>query len=231
MLLATNRTLADALSRVFAMPVGISPAPMWYSDEPVENPPSRARPLATFIGHMRPSHGYSIVPAVVREIAALDPSVQCAISLGEVNRKLPLDEYLQLRKSGLADVRVGWQPDRVMTTLIRESTVVVLPYARDTFRTSISGLLAHAAAHGRPCVAPSDTTMADQIDAGEVIGLTYEGEEPRAIAEAVVEVVQGSAGYLADARRVADAWRKTQSGPALVEQLMSWAEREVAGAS
>lgn len=233
LIMATNRRLARKLSRVLDLSVEISPVPMWYSDDPIQHPPAHSqevsRPQVAFIGHMRPSHGFNIVPAVVRELCSQDPSLRCVISLGQINKMLPLQEYSRLEELGLARILRGWQPEDVLATLVSESTVMVLPYNRRYFRTRVSGVFSGAVASGRPCVVPSGTWMAEQIISGRASGVSYPGGDVKAIAAAILEVINGSEEYLAVARRVAYDWRRLQSGPAFVEQLMSWAQRTGAG--
>lgn len=226
MLAATTRGFGRPLGKAMDIRFIVPPAPVWYPGADVDGGIGELKknaPLqAAFIGQMRRDHGYHLVHDVVRALQVGKPKVRCVIQLGVVPKELDLAPYDELERKGMARLLRGWQEDEVIMNLLRESSVAVFPYNRATFKDRLSGALCTAAGYGRPCVVPSGTWLAEQVQSGGVAGAIYEGDDPEAIATAVRTVLADRDRQVNRARELAPLWRAKESGGALTHGLVRW---------
>lgn len=229
-LAATTSGIGNPLRKAMGLRFLVPPAPIWYPGADVNGGigiPGKGAPLqAAFIGQMRRDHGYDLVPGVVRALQTGKRKVRCVIQMGVVPADLDLAPYEELERKGQARLLRGWQEDDIIVDLLRESSVAVFPYSRDTYKARLSGALCTAAGYGRPCVVPSGTWLAQQVESGRVAGAVYEGDEPKAIAAAVRSVLADRDAQVKRALELALPWRAKESGGALTRGLVQWVRHD-----
>ena len=126
-------------------------------------PPSGSTLL--FFGLLRAYKGIDVLVRALGEI----PGARLVVAGDPLDPIEPLQELA--RDLGVADRidwRLGFLPDSEVDELMRETTVVVLPYRR----TDASGVLATAIGHGRPVVVTDVGALGETVrdfDLGEVV--------------------------------------------------------------
>ena len=111
----------------------------------------------------------------------------------------------QARRSGVADsvsFEPGYYDGSMLTALIQQSSVVVLPY--DSTDQVTSGVLVDAIANGRPVVATAFPHAVELLNNGA--GIVVDHDDPAALASALREIVTQprlAGAMAAEARRLA----------------------------
>ena len=111
----------------------------------------------------------------------------------------------QARRSGVADsvsFEPGYYDGSMLTALIQQSSVVVLPY--DSTDQVTSGVLVDAIANGRPVVATAFPHAVELLNNGA--GIIVDHDDPAALASALREIVTQprlAGAMAAEARRLA----------------------------
>jgi glycosyltransferase involved in cell wall biosynthesis len=148
------------------------------------------------VGRLVPVKGISYLIAALPEIIRAVPSAQLVV-VGDGPERDPLER--QARHLGMAgQVRfVGWRSD--LERIYPDLDVVVLP----SLREGTPVVLIEAMAAGRPVVATRVGGVPDVVADGDT-GLLVPSRDPRALAEAVAKILQGTllARRLGDAGRV-----------------------------
>ena len=172
-------------------------------------PPSGSTLL--FFGLLR---AYKGIDVLVRALAHI-PDARLIVAGDPLDPVAPLQQLA--RKVGVAERvewRLGFLPDEEVAALMREATLVVLPYRR----TDASGVLATAIGHGRPAVVTDVGSLGETVrdfGAGEVVP---PGDE-RALADACLRL-------LTDADRLAAAFEGTRAARRALTWDASAAEHE-----
>jgi glycosyltransferase involved in cell wall biosynthesis len=130
-------------------------------DEPI--PPSGSTLL--FFGLLR---AYKGIDVLVRALAHI-PDARLVVAGDPLD---PVEPLQQLARELGVDARIEWRlgflPDADVAALMRQATIVVLPYRR----TDASGVLATAIGHGRPAVVTDVGSLGETVrdfGAGEVV--------------------------------------------------------------
>jgi glycosyltransferase involved in cell wall biosynthesis len=221
---ATNTALARALAAVFDRDVPVLPPPLWYGEPSPANAQTHARPVIAFLGYLRPEKGHGLIPPLVRALRKRDVGADVLVHVSSANRAASdLTEYQKLEREGLATLVNRWLPEDELGRLIGSASLVTLPYGREHYTHMISGVFCSAVAAGRPCVVPSDTWMAEQLSSGRAAGVSYGPETVDSIADAIVAALGMLPELGPRAQAAAAAWRREQSGGALISKLMAWA--------
>lgn len=225
---ATNSRLAGLMSGPLGIKVAVFPAPIWYAAASAATGATAAAPeppVIAFLGDMRAEKGYKVVPPLIRAAHSGGLPARFLVHLGVARDIRDLGPYHALQQEGLAEVVTGWVPDDRMQAMIESAALIALPFDRVRYHSGVSGVFCLAAANARPCVAPSGTWMADQIEAGDAAGLCY----PEGGVEVIVETLARALGRIrelrASAAELAPLWRERQSGSALVARLLAWAHQ------
>jgi glycosyltransferase involved in cell wall biosynthesis len=168
--------------------LGVEPAHIAYIPHAVfeadggdaPSPPSGSTLL--FFGLLR---AYKGIDVLVRGLAHM-PETRLVVAGDPLDPVEPLQQLArELGVDGRIEWRLGFLPDEEVAALMREATIVVLPYRR----TDASGVLATAIGHGRPAVVTDVGSLGETVrdfDAGEVVP---PGDE-LALAEACVRLLQ-----------------------------------------
>jgi glycosyltransferase involved in cell wall biosynthesis len=171
-----------------------------FPDGPSEPPMGRT---LLFFGLLRAYKGLDVL---VRALALL-PAARLVVAGDPLD---PVEPVRQLaRELGVADRiewRLGFLPDAEVDELMREATIVVLPYRR----TDASGVLATAIGRGRPAVVSDVGSLGETVrdfGAGEVV--------PPGDHEALAAAC---ARLLEDPRRLAEAYR----GALAAREALTW---------
>jgi glycosyltransferase involved in cell wall biosynthesis len=143
-------------------------------------PPSGSTLL--FFGLLR---AYKGIDVLVRALAHM-PDVRLVVAGDPLD---PVEPLRQLARELGVDARIEWRlgflPDEEVAALMREATIVVLPYRR----TDASGVLATAIGHGRPAVVTDVGSLGETVrDFGA--GLVVPPGDERALAGACIRLLE-----------------------------------------
>jgi hypothetical protein len=176
------------------------------------------------LGGARREKGSDRIPAIITEVRKLG-RVDFAVQIA--NEDLPpaaLEELCSIE--GQPGVTVIHGPLDLATyhSLLARIDLLLLPYERIPYHTRASGPFVEGCVIGRPSVVPSGTWMGDQVAAGKAAGVTYAGDDPTAIAAAVMRAAADLPALASLAQAHAPEWtRKRTCGP-----FLDWLECEIA---
>jgi glycosyltransferase involved in cell wall biosynthesis len=148
------------------------PHPVFDAPAGAEISPPRGRTLL-FFGLIRRSKGLDLLLEALPSV----PGARLVVA-GD-----PL-EPVEALPSESVDWRLGYVPDADIPALLREATVVVLPYRK----IESSGVLATALGHGRPVVVTDVGSLGDTVREYGA-GLVVPPEDPAALAEACTRLL------------------------------------------
>jgi hypothetical protein len=100
-------------------------------------------------------------------------------------------------------------------------TVVLLAYEPQAYTSGSSGVFVEAAGLGKPVVVPGGTWMAQQIEAGFAVGMTFEESSADSVTKALLPVLKNVDRLGASARDVAARMRTENSCQRYVEKMMT----------
>lgn len=86
---------------------------------------------------------------------------------------------------------------------LERSTLVLLAYEAQPYRILTSGVFTEAASLGKPVIVPRGTWMAEKIEQGYGVGLSFEDTSPRSIADVILKSIRASAQLTVAAQRIA----------------------------
>ena len=176
-----------------------------------------SRPTILTLGLLRPGKGIERVidampslndaPGRPRYLVAGPTHPKVLAADGEAYRDARIE---QARRNGVADsvkFDPGYYDGSMLTALIQQSSVVVLPY--DSTEQVTSGVLVDAIANGRPVVATAFPHAVELLNSGA--GIVVDHDDPAALASALRQVVTQprlAGSMAAEARRRAPemAW-------------------------
>jgi glycosyltransferase involved in cell wall biosynthesis len=156
------------------------PHAVFESDSHTEPSPPAGSTLL-FFGLLR---AYKGIDVLVRALAHI-PDARLVVAGDPLDPVEPLQELARgLGVEDRIEWRLGFLPDAEVAGLMREATIVVLPYRR----TDASGVLATAIGHGRPAVVTDVGSLGETVrdfGLGEVVP---PGDE-QALAEACIRLL------------------------------------------
>jgi glycosyltransferase involved in cell wall biosynthesis len=154
-----------------------------------------SRPVILTFGMLRPGKGIervidvmpllNDVPGRPRYVVAGPTHPKVLAADGEAYRDARI---AQARRSGVSDsvsFDPGYYEGSMLTALIQQSSVVVLPY--DSTEQVTSGALVDAIAHGRPVVATAFPHAVELLNSGA--GIVVDHDDPAALASALRQVI------------------------------------------
>ena len=221
---ATNRKLGEALSPIIGRELHVAPSVTFYNDAPVPPPrPLDGRPLRIgFLGSARGEKGYDVIPDLIRAASAAQLPMRFFVQCHGFDRPL-VEKYQALRDEPQVELFGRWLTDEEMVRLVDHVDIVAMPYDRARYASMVSGVFTLAVGHGKPALAPSGTWMAEQIEAGEAVGLVYDGEDVDAVLDALRRMAADLPALSRRAVEAAPLWRRDNSGETLVRRLFDWA--------
>ena len=190
---------------------------------PAIQKPAAAPPLVGIVGGARAEKGSHLIPAIIkatRELKPLNFVVQLANELYSAEAFAELANALD--EPGIEVVR-GPLDQLTYQSLLARCDLFLLPYQRVPYKKRASGIFVEAALTGRPAVVPSETWMADQISAGAAAGTFYDGDEPMAIAAALVSAAEALPDLALQARMLAPEWQRTMT----LDVFLDWLQAEI----
>lgn len=237
--------LAEELTELLGTKVDVAPIPLPYDeyDEPDADTsakaPSTLRPSLPFrvlrslrglrgitaarlprvavLGGLRREKGSYLVPDIIRACRTL---VQVEFLIHLENNSLPDEEARRLRRVARERhvVAVTGQMSRpAYHAALKSADIALFPYEIIPYRKRNSGVFAEAVAYGIPVVAPRETWMAQQIEAGRAAGAIAEDLRPDCFARAIAHCVRHLEPLRRSALDKSAAWRKTTGIPAFVD--------------
>lgn len=179
--------------------------------------------LVGVLGGARPEKGSHLIPAIIRESRRLG-SVRFAIQL--VNEQLTAEAFAELcemeHEPGV-EAAHGPLDQEAYRSLVARCDLVLLPYQRIPYLNRPSTIFIEAAMTGRPVVVPSGIWIGDQVAAGGAAGTVYDGDDPAAIAAAVIRAAEALPQLALLARERAAEWRRTMT----LDVFVDWLDAEI----
>jgi hypothetical protein len=107
---------------------------------------------------------------------------------------------------------------------IAEADIVALIYRPEPYKLLTSGVVAEAAAYGKPIVGPAGTWIAEQIETGRAIGHVFDQPSVRSIAAALLKSLADLQRLQSAARAIAETTRFANSSQRYLERMSTLAE-------
>jgi glycosyltransferase involved in cell wall biosynthesis len=223
-LCAATPGLAEELSARLAWPARSMPAHLVYSDfGPVGSQPSPRsfprKPVVAMLGGARPEKGSHLIPAIVA--ACRDTTRVCFLvqAFNETCDRADFRALHALHRAREVKLLRGAVGRRRFLAALSEADMLLFPYDRLPYRQRNSGVFCEAVAAAKPVVAPRGTWLGGEIDDGRASGVSYDGEGPEVIAEAVGECARRLPELSVHAHALAPAWRAEQSLTAFLDAV------------
>ncbi len=203
-------------SRVHVIPGGIDPS--WFE---VKRAPS-LKPELVFWGRMEDEKG---IPELLKALAIVVkkiPAIKLTL-VGEGNR---LEDYKkQVRKLGLIPkvVLSGWRSQNDIQDLTAQAHVAVLPSRIESFGIAV----AEALGAGVPVITTNRGALPEIVEDG-VTGTLVAMEDPKALADAILTVLENGEKFRSIAGRGREIARKKFSWDSAAKQLISLYRQELA---
>jgi glycosyltransferase involved in cell wall biosynthesis len=221
---AVTEALCAELSELLGVPTALVPMMM---------PPGAYVPLerkalgeatVAFVGGSRHEKGAHRLAAILDAVGR-DDRVSFAVQLA--NELLSHEEFAELCRAmeapNITAVH-GAMEQSLYRSFIAKADILLLPYERTPYRKRPSAIFVEAASTGRPVVVPSGTWMSEQIEGARAAGIIYEGDDPQAIAAAVLVAIDRLPQLAAKAKDCTSYWQtKMQVGP-----VLDWFAAEIA---
>jgi hypothetical protein len=221
---AVTPGLGHELTTLLNTPV--LPVPMPIKVDMMTPGPARAagaHPVVGFVGGMREEKGSHRIPDI---IAACRSHGEVDFVLQLANELLPEATFGDLCNlcgaPGIQGVSgpLDCGPYRDMFAGL---DLVLLPYSRINYKQRGSSILVEAALMALPAVVPDRTWLADQIAAGTMAGIIYEGEDCESIAAAVMRCIADLPALSARTRALGPYLRQRHG----IEPFLDWLEGEI----
>jgi glycosyltransferase involved in cell wall biosynthesis len=190
---------------------------------PSTEKPAHEPPLVGILGGARPEKGSHLIPAVIRASRKLKP-IDFAIQLA--NEQLSAEAFADLCDvQGEPGVEVAHGPldQKTYRSLLARCDLLLLPYQRTPYKKRTSGIFVEAALTGRPVVVPSGTWMGNQVTAGAAAGTVYDGDDPTAIAAALIRGAEARTTLAILAKKRAPEWQRTMT----LNVFLDWLQAEI----
>jgi glycosyltransferase involved in cell wall biosynthesis len=225
---STNRVLAEKLETAMGIEVPVLPLPHFYdpddvAPEPVFRPAGPGVPTVAFIGALRSEKGGDKMPEIVRAAAGAGIGARFVVQFSDPEPAL-VPPLRALDEAGQIELIERELDDREFARLVRDATLLLMPYDRAPYTERISGPFAFASACGTPCIVPDGTWMAEQIEAGRAAGAIYRGDSTADILAAIAAALADLKRLRADAAARTGGWGARESGSALLDRIIEWAE-------
>jgi glycosyltransferase involved in cell wall biosynthesis len=181
-------------------------------------------PTVGVLGGSRAEKGSHLLPAIVAETRRRRP---ISFTIQMANELMSAADFAKLRALAKEPgVRAIVKPlrQKAYRSLLASCDILLFPYERIPYVQRTSGIFIEGAFIGRPAIVPSGTWMAGELAAGNAAGIAYEGDDPPAIADAVIKAVDMLPALSAAAMRHAPRWQKTMS----LDCFLDWLEHEIA---
>ena len=227
-------TFASSLAEHYRYLLGrrVDTVPMLFEATTGRRNRAGKRPIVVaLLGHQQRTKGYHMAPAIVRRLLAMRPELRFLIhnsdpAAAATEDATGLVEAQQLlREMAARDGRVELSEEPagkdLWSSLLERSDLVLCPYARQSYQGGFSGVAVEAIANGIPVVGPAGTGIEMLIDEFGEAGTVFDRQEPDAIVDATVKLLDDFDRYAALAHQAAVIW-PTRYGPrAMVDALLA----------
>jgi len=228
---APDRRLCVLMRQALELACHEAPMLMEYAEDApaVRAAPAEAERGLTLsvMGDFRREKGSEQVLDAMRAFAAVRPDAGFFIQVRTEQEAIAMRDGLRREAPGLRlEVQIGPTPRETYLSQFRRSDLVLLAYRWQRYAIRTSGVFAEATAYGVPVVAPANTWMADQLEAGRGAGETFTEWTPASITAAMIRAA-GRIGALKErAAGSAAAWRNAQSIHAYVPAVIDLWQRK-----
>jgi glycosyltransferase involved in cell wall biosynthesis len=216
----TFLTLSSRQAREFSMiadrKVEQAPYPVGdLVDLSVESrPPFSGRRRVLTCGSSRDSKGFALLPEVIRRVAAKRADVEFVVQYCPTEDVSPS----AIAAAG-ATVIEGYLDRSSYHAMIRSADVVLLPYLGPAYRVGTSAVFAEARWFGRPVIAATETSMADDVRADARLGLAVP-PDVAALAAALETILDGYPHFAIAASEAAADYRRVNGTGRLAARML-----------
>jgi hypothetical protein len=220
-LLADNERGARMINRAAARRAFVTPMP-----KPLSHPPGRLAPRdeavrQTVYVHMnaRSVDVYPLLEEVFQDVRVHYPAVRFLI---KQTATLKVDRTIEPVRGF-----VEWLPtEQDLSDYLenfQRTGVALLAYGPDDYRASTSGVFIEAASVGSLIVAPAETWMAEQMDAGVGVGTTFDHTSSASISDALLRVLGSRETLFPLANSAAERVRAENTCEKYIEKMIELA--------
>jgi hypothetical protein len=216
---ATTRPLARCLSGVLAQPVEavplVLPAPLAA--------PARSREKRHDIvltGEPRWEKGGQRFESLLSGLDRIRPGLRLSVQVPSQAEAGKLADALGTQGfSGQLDIVTGFGSVEEHLRRIDRARLVLLPYDQHRYALRASGIARECFMHGVPVVAPSGTSIADQIRGGVGAGVLFDSPEVPAIVAAVAQALDQVDALTDAAMRATARWQNAGGAAPLLAKI------------
>jgi hypothetical protein len=179
--------------------------------------------LVGVMGGARTEKGSHLIRAIIsesRRLGRVDFAVQLA---NEDLSAAAFEDLCLIAKEPGIWATYGPLDQATYRSFLAQCDILLLPYQRIPYRSRASAIFVEAALTGRPVVVSSGTWMGDRVAAAEAAGVTYEGDTPAEIAEALMRAVAVLPDLAARAKKIAPEWQQTMT----LDVFLDWVQAEI----
>ena len=184
--------------------------------------------IVSYLGAARTDKGFHLLPEVVKDICLNESNVSFLLQAS-----VPGTQYLERECEYALGQLYAVQsefPDRVeiitepvdqgrYRELLRKTSILLLPYIGNTYKTQTSGILVEATTNGIPCVVPIDTWLSEQLKNTRG-GVAVEVDNPKEMIFGLKELIGNYAKYHALAVNAMEEERANHGAKAQLECIL-----------
>lgn len=198
-LLTDSQELVDEYQSIAVRPFTVIPIPVETSEYTRDlSAEGKHQIILLYPGSARANKGFHLIPGIVASLnsSALASQVRFRLQVTrsgadayepECAAALTRLQELCRQYSNIELIEAHPTPEG-FASMIRDATIVLLPYARREYRTQTSGLAAEAIASGKMVIVPANTWLSRQVT--EIgWGETFDEATPEALVEATGRAV------------------------------------------
>ncbi|MBN8890815.1 MAG: hypothetical protein J0H91_11040 [Rhodospirillales bacterium] len=176
-------------------------------------------------GQFRREKGSDLVAPVLAGLAATRPGARVAVQVNDPDGAAALAEALGPAAEAMEIfLHVGECGHEDWYARLLAARLMLLPYEPESYAARTSGIFAEAAACGVPVVAPAETWMADQIEAGHAAGATFAAFTPASVLQALAAAEARHPALAAAAGIHRAHWQRGQTAAAWLAAMLAPAD-------
>ncbi|ODU57569.1 MAG: hypothetical protein ABS99_04810 [Acetobacteraceae bacterium SCN 69-10] len=176
-------------------------------------------------GQFRREKGSDLVAPVLAGLAATRPGARVAVQVNDPDGAAALAEALGPAAEAMEIfLHVGECGHEDWYARLLAARLMLLPYEPESYAARTSGIFAEAAACGVPVVAPAETWMADQIEAGHAAGATFAAFTPASVLQALAAAEARHPALAAAAGIHRAHWQRGQTVAAWLAAMLAPAD-------
>jgi hypothetical protein len=219
---SSSASIAASIGALADAPVAVYPMPKFVPPLAGATRPRNAIPIVGVLGSFNMYDRAAAMPGIAA--AAARSPIACRFLIqGPVDhvRLDRVDAYMALRAMGNVELTTTELDFNGYFSALFACDVVLLPYERQQYAASSSGIFAEAVAFAKIVAVPAGTWMSSRLEAGEGAGVVFERRDPDAVVAALHRAFADFAALSALAKVRAEAWRRSDGLPAFLDRLLS----------